>query len=135
MDQPPNPPGDSKLWDWLITGIVGIAGIVGTWLTTRIKANADITTKAVEAEPSIQKENIEWSEGIISNWRDEIAAIRKETREEIAKEQARADEERRKREEWQERAMACESRVPFLELQIEQLKARVADLEKQIAAR
>lgn len=131
MDQPQTS-GDAKLWDWLITGFVGLAGIIGGWLTTRTKARADVESKSVEAGPSIISAGIELSEGIVSNWRDEIAQIRRETRDEIAKERERADEERTKREDWQERAMRCETRVPFLEAQLEALKMRVAELEKQV---
>lgn len=132
--------GDSSYIDSIVTGVVAIFASLGTWLISRTKAAGEVEKAEAETAPSIQKENIEWSENLIAKWesemqrmRDDVAAVRKESREEIQRERDRADAERKGREDMQERAMACESRVPFLEHQIEGLKLRVAELEKQIA--
>lgn len=140
MDQPPqqSPPISVEgILAWFL-GVIATLGAIVVRGKFRVKAMRERVE--LETAPSIQKENIEWSENLIAKWesemqrmRDEVAAVRKEAREEIQRERERADMERKGREDMQERAMACESRVPFLEHQIEGLKLRVAELEKQIA--
>lgn len=139
MDQPTTPPsGDS--WDRFILAATGIIAALGSWLIKRARVKSESEKNEDEAAAVIVRDNIGWSGSLrsqvteeIGRLRSELAEVRREARADVERERLRADEEQKEREDWQERAMACESRVPFLEDQIERLKARVIELEKQIA--
>lgn len=147
MDQPTNPPPLNSPEHIIGYIFVAVMGLVGGFFRGKFrmrrehaKAQDSIAIASAAAEPSIQKENIEWSEGLIDRWKDdlkaareEFAAFRREAREEIARERDRAEAERQRAEDWQTRAMSCESQNQLKDFKIARLEERVTELERQVS--
>ena len=124
MAQPPQVPNDDKLWDWIITGVVGVAGIAGGWLTTRTKASTDLEIAKAAREPNLQTENIAWTKELLGDRQEEIETLREQL-----------DKEREHRFKCMEQIAEMRGQIAGLMAEVKQidfLKARVADLEKEI---
>ncbi len=133
MDQPPQHPpaiNTEGILAWAL-GVIATLGAIVVRGRFRIKGMRE----KVEAEsaPKIETEYLEANEKITALWEKEIDKIRGEMEHTRAETKADLDRERGKANEWMQRAMACESRVPYLEGQIETLRLEVAELRKQVA--
>lgn len=132
MDQPPQQPPLNP--EGIIASVLGAAAtLAAIFVRGRFRIKAMREKVEAEAAPKIESEYLEANEKITGLWEKEVEKIRAEMERTRVETKADMDRERKRADEWMARAMTCESRVPFLELQIEQLKARVADLERQIA--
>lgn len=133
MDQPPQHPpaiNTEGILAWAL-GVIATLGAIVVRGRFRIRGMREKVE--AEAAPKIETEYLEANKEITALWEKEIDNIRKEMERTRAETKADLDREREKAREWMQRAMSCESRVPYLEGQIEALRAEVAELRKQIA--
>lgn len=127
MDQPqqPNPISIESI----IASIFGVVTTLGA-IVVRGKFRVKAMREKVDAEakPKLESEFIRESREITAEWKEEVNALRSQV------DKVREDYEQRLSA-WMERALNAEKQIPRMEAEILMLKARVADLEKQIAAR
>ena len=103
--------------------VVG-AGIAGGWLTTRTKVGADLEIAKAAREPNLQTENIAWTKELLGDRQEEIETLREQL-----------DKEREHRFKCMEQIAEMRGQIAGLMAEVKQidfLKARVADLEKEI---
>ena len=133
MDQPPQQPPTISI-EGLLAWFLGVVATLGA-IVVRGKFRVKALREKVEAEaaPQIEKEYLEANEKITAAWQAEVDKLRAQI--DKVREDGRAELKASREEamEWMRRALTCESRVPALEAEIAILKARVDEMQKQIA--
>ena len=133
MDQPPQQPPTISI-EGLLAWFLGVVATLGA-IVVRGKFRVKALREKVEAEaaPQIEKEYLEANEKITAAWQAEVDKLRAQI--DKVREDGRAELKASHEEamEWMRRALTCESRVPALEAEIAILKARVDEMQKQIA--
>lgn len=135
MEQPaPHPPqiNTEGILGWALALIATLSALI-----VRGKFRLKAMREKVEGEAAakIEIEYLEANEKITQAWQEEVAALRTQINKVREEARLEAKEAHEKMMEWMARALSCESRVPILMAEIETLKARVLDLERQIGER
>lgn len=122
MDQPPQQPSADGVIAWILGVVATLGAIV---VRGRFRVHAMREKVEAEARPRMEVEFLKGSREITEEWKEEVTALRAQV------DKVREDYEHRLNI-WMDRALSAEKRIPMLEAEILMLKARVADLERQI---
>lgn len=124
MDQPPHQPAINTegVLGWAMALIATLSALFvrGRFRIKSMQAKVD-----AEAKPKLESEFIRESREITAEWKEEVTALRAQV------DKVRSDYEVRLSA-WMERALNAEKQIPRMEAEILMLKARVAELERQI---